>query len=291
MKEFVHVIKGASKNSLFILLFLALIQPFGIDTIKEGRIAFIIAETVLVFVCVVVSMLITNGIMRSCIVNESLTKMIIHFGLFFLINTPLLGAALLTYTSCFNTSNPLLYWFVESSGKFNIAAWGRMSMNVSCISVIVAIIVIYQLKNNKLQQRLDEIEKINHFLDNREEEDSPKEEMIEFVGQNQKSYLKVASLNIIYVESMANYADICYISDNEIHHSTLRITLKQVREALAKVDYIVQCHRAFLVNIHFIQKLTDRNSGYQIQLFGLDKLIPISRANESIIKQKLYEDT
>ena len=99
--------------------------------------------------------------------------------------------------------------------------------------------------------------------------------------------MEVSAQSIIYVESMANYADICYISDNEIHHSTLRITLKQVREALAHIDCIVQCHRAFLVNINFIQKITDRNSGYQLQLFGLEKQIPVSRANESIIKEKL----
>ena len=36
-----------------------------------------------------------------------------------------------------------------------------------------------------------------------------------------------------------------------------------------------------------IQKITDRNSGYQLQLFGLEKQIPVSRANESIIKEKL----
>ena len=163
---------------------------------------------------------------------------------------------------------------------------GHHDLYVSSVSVIVAFIVIYQVRNDKLLQRLKEVEQMNQRLEARQEE-MEEEEMIEFIGQGQKSHLEVSAQSIIYVESMANYADICYISDNEIHHSTLRITLKQVREVLAHIDCIVQCHRAFLVNINFIQKITDRNSGYQLQLFGLEKQIPVSRANESIIKEKL----
>ena len=192
---------------------------------------------------------------------------------------------LLTFVSWFNAGNPLLYWFLED-GRFNIWAWGTMSLYVSSVSVIVAFIVIYQVRNDKLLQRLKEVEQMNQRLEARQEE-MEEEEMIEFIGQGQKSHLEVSAQSIIYVESMANYADICYISDNEIHHSTLRITLKQVREVLAHIDCIVQCHRAFLVNINFIQKITDRNSGYQLQLFGLEKQIPVSRANENIIKEKL----
>lgn len=115
------------------------------------------------------------------------------------------------------------------------------------------------------------------------------ERLVEFCGQGQKSYLKVAPQDIIYVESMANYTDICHIKNDEIRHSTLRITLKQTKSVLANADYILQCHRAFLVNINFIQKITDRNSGYQLQLFGLEKPIPVSRTNENVVKQRLQE--
>ena len=45
MKELTIITKGAIKNCFFVMLFLALIQPFGIDTIEKGRIPFILAET------------------------------------------------------------------------------------------------------------------------------------------------------------------------------------------------------------------------------------------------------
>ena len=295
MKELTIITKGAIKNCLFVMLFLALIQPFGIDTVKNGRIPFILAETACAFVSVIISLLLSYAVMHSTIKEESLGKSMVHILVFFLINTPILGAMLLTFVSWFNDGNPLLYWFLED-GRFNIWAWGTMSFYVSSVSVIVAFIVFYQVRNDKLLQRLNEVEQMNLRLEARQEKmeeeiktdvKKNEDEMIKFIGQGQKSHLEVPAQSIIYVESMANYADICYISDNEIHHSTLRITLKQVREALAHIDSIVQCHRAFLVNINFIQKITDRNSGYQLQLFGLEKQIPVSRANESIIKEKL----
>ena len=93
--------------------------------------------------------------------------------------------------------------------------------------------------------------------------------------------------DILYVESMANYADIYYISDNEPKHLTLRITLKQIKETLSEFAYIVQCHRAFLVNINFVVSMTARNPGYQLQLFGVEKQLPVSRANNEVIKQAL----
>lgn len=288
MKELWRIIIDSGKSSLFVLLFLSLIQPFGIDTVKEGRIAFILSETFLTFVSVVVSSAVANAVMCGSVVNEKPAKATLHLLLFFLINTPMLGAMLLTYVGWFNEGAPLSYWFFDN--RFNYHGWATMSMYVSSISVIVAVIIVYQLRNGKLQQRVAEMERLNQMLENREEdtaEDVQSERIVEFIGQGQKSYLKVAPTDIIYVESMANYADICYIASNEICHSTLRITLKQVRQTLADADCIIQCHRAFLVNVNFIQKIASRSSGFQLQLFGIEKLIPVSRANEDTVKQRL----
>lgn len=290
MKELWNTIIEAGKSSLFVLLFLALIQPFGIDTVKDGRIAFILSETFLTFVSVVVSTVAANAVMRDAIGNEKPVKAALHLLLFFVINTPLLGAMLLTYVSWFNEGDPLCYWFYDH--RFNCHGWATMSMYVSSISVIVAVIIVYQLRNCNLRRRVAEMERLNQMLESREDSDEATADEaepldVEFIGQGQKSRLKVSPSDIIYVESMANYADICHIAGNEIRHSTLRITLKQVRQTLADADCIIQCHRAFLVNVNFIQKISSRNSGFQLQLFGIEKLIPVSRANEDAVKQRL----
>lgn len=308
MKQLVEIFKIAFQYSLIVLLILALIQPFGIDTVTEGRISFILAETFLAFISIIVSTIASNAIMRSSIEQESLKRSLLHLLIFWLICCPLMASLLLTFVSWFNTGNAILYWFADNKGSLNFDGLRVMIVNTISISAVLNIILFYQIRNNKLLHRLSEAEKINRLLEERHtrisniavmnppayDNDNTEpihtnevEAYIEFIGQGLNARIKLLPSNIIYVESMANYADICHITDNEIHHTTLRITLKQIKDTLCHYSDIVQCHRAFLVNINFIVKMTDRNSGYQLQLFGIEKQIPISRNNTSAIKQRL----
>ena len=86
---------------------------------------------------------------------------------------------------------------------------------------------------------------------------------------------------------MANYADICYMDNDEERHKMLRITLKQIKESIGNEPFLVQCHRAFIVNLNFVVSLSNRNSAYQLQIFGTDKPIPVSRNNTAEVKEKL----
>lgn len=63
--------------------------------------------------------------------------------------------------------------------------------------------------------------------------------------------------------------------------------MKNVSELLCSQSYIMQCHRAFIVNLNFVISVSDRNSGYHLQVFGTDKMIPVSRNNTSAVKEKL----
>jgi len=290
----------SAQTTLWVLLFLALIQPFGIDQLKEGRIQFILCQTAISFVVVFVSYTLSNMLVRKNAENELSMKVFVKEAiLMFLISIPLLGAMLITFNSWFNTGDISTYWFVE--GKLTFYPMAVMSMYVSCISVFILIFDCFQFRNDKLRHELDYVKSINALLEKRQEkmeqeennqigsaeETEESQEKITITGQGQDSTLEVCPNNIIYVESMANYADICYIAENETKHTTLRITLKQIKETLEAGDCIVQCHRAFLVNLNFVVAMTNRNPGYQLQLFGMDKQIPVSRANTEIIKNRL----
>jgi len=294
-----NLVKSA-QTTLWVLLFLALIQPFGIDQLKEGRIQFILCQTAISFVAVFVSYTLSNVLVRKNAENELSMKVFVKEAfLMFLFSIPLLGAMLLTFNSWFNTGNISTYWFNE--GKLTFYPMAVMSMYVLCISVFILIFDCFQFRNDKLRHELDYVKSINALLEKRQEkmeqeennqigsaeETEESQEKITITGQGLDSTLEVCPNNIIYVESMANYADICYIAENETKHTTLRITLKQIRETLEATDCIVQCHRAFLVNLNFVVAMTNRNPGYQLQLFGMDKQIPVSRANTEIIKNRL----
>lgn len=88
---------------------------------------------------------------------------------------------------------------------------------------------------------------------------------------------------------MANYADIWFLDNDTPTHKLLRMTLKQVKEALPDLTCMAQCHRAFIVNLHFVITMTSRRNGYQLQMFGTEKQIPVSRSYTTQIKQCLQD--
>lgn len=76
---------------------------------------------------------------------------------------------------------------------------------------------------------------------------------------------------------------------DEPRHKMMRITLKQIMEALADYRHLVHCHRAFVVNLNFVVSMSSRNTGYQLEMFGTDKLIPVSRNNTALVKERLAQ--
>jgi len=124
--------------------------------------------------------------------------------------------------------------------------------------------------------------------DCRNNDDEAKRELC-FVGHNANSELKILPSQILYVEAMANYADIWYLDQDTPTHKLLRITLKEIKESLDNVPFMVQCHRAFIVNLNFVVTITNRSNGYQLQIFGTEKLIPVSRTYTPLIKLKLQK--
>lgn len=302
----IYIAKYSLKLGLFVLLFLSLIQPFGIDDLEEGRVLFIVGQSLLATVSTFLSTSISAILFRVKDMQvrslSSFCKMTIAGSI---LNVVILSAVLISFNSWFNTGDLFLYWH-DYDGSFTIRPWGIMSLYVSAVSFFVIIFLFFDYRNGRLKNELNEVRAINQLLEQRqqrlaEEEENSVEKPLShhgeataktndeviIQGQGIGATLRLNPADIIYVESMSNYADICYIADNETKHTTLRITLKQIRATLEGVESIVQCHRAFLVNLDFVVSLSTRSQGYQLQLFGIEKQIPVSRANTEVIKGRL----
>ena len=117
----------------------------------------------------------------------------------------------------------------------------------------------------------------------REEEDCP----VILHTDNTAPDFSIIPSSIIYVESVGNYSNVYYIDNEQISSRTLRSTIKQLKEELRDYSFIVQCHRAFLVNLMYVESLEGTNNRFFINLFSFDKKIPLSRSNRAAIKEAL----
>jgi len=169
---------------------------------------------------------------------------------------------------------------------------------VSMVSVVIFVGMLFVERSKGLSDELEEMRELNRLLEAQHEKQAEEESPVtEYEAQKcilesstNNLSLEVAPKDIIYIESMANYADVCYLEAGETRHKTLRITMKQLRESLASAECLVSCHRAFIVNIHFIVSISTRpTGGYQLQIFGQETQIPVARSYTDEIRQRLSD--
>lgn len=104
-----------------------------------------------------------------------------------------------------------------------------------------------------------------------------------------KEVLEMEAADFLYAEAEGNYVKITFRpagqdnapasegADKEVR-KTLRITMKQMEQAVEGCPFIVRCHRAFLVNVGRVTDVSGNSQGYRLRLEGCRDEVPVSRA-------------
>ena len=293
-------LKSPIESTIGVVLVLALIQPFGLDRMEELRLLYIFLLGVACYVSSFVSYWIADFIVSRFlkkIVGEK--KHFVLISLNFLFTIPLLSFLNVYLDSYFNDFT------------LSFQAYLRMLIYVALLALFLFFWACLRFKNNKLSCELDEMRAINALLEQRQDKlaqlaendksdstagktmnsslvsSSAASSLCVLKGQNIGPAFELPSSSIVYVESIANYADICYMEDDKMLHKTLRITLKSVKDSIGESNSLVQCHRAFIVNLNFVLTMEKLPNGTQLRIFGSEKRIPVSRSNSSSIKEAL----
>ena len=294
-------------GSIGSLILLALLQPFGIDQMGSRRIPFILGECACVFLCLFLSecfflwvcprLSSTGNAKRK--ESSSIWRLAVVLAPSFIINTCLVSASLLCFCGWFYFDDIFNGWIGPEG--FTLRPYLNMTAQVMFVAFFIYIWAIYSASNVKLKDELSELRALNKLLEERQEavatqnEEQPAESLPAAIccikGNYHNDILEIDPQNIVYVESMSNYADICYMQEGSMEHKTMRITLKQLRESLSEVECLMSCHRAFIVNLNFVVSISPRVSGgYQLDVFGCDKQIPVSRTYIDEIKQRMKKE-
>jgi len=283
MKRLVNELGVIAIATIFLL---SLLQPFGIDQMGKQRMLLIVCGTLLT---------ILSSFIAFVLIGRKKWNGVRGLLLFHAVNIPILSAMVLTLLSWFTWDSLTKGWYC-TAGEFSVINYLKVCCEVALLSFFILILQIYRLRNSRLQQELEEIRAINQLLEERQNDEQPTvsdEQPTTCVikGNAKNAVLEVIPEHIVYVESMANYTDICYLEDDCLHHHSLRITMKQLRESLSPYQYIIPCHRAFLVNLNFVVSLSGRPStGCSLQLFQVEKPIPVARSYTKDIHDRLQSE-
>lgn len=277
---------------VFVFLLLTLANPFDVDTVHEHRSVFFFAMGVLSALVGIIVGAFTAYVLRMPL-DPRLPLATVHRNslVHYIINLPVLTAVLVSYAGGFFYDGPHRAWINDQG--FTLVNFLQYLNYVAVTSIFLFIATYVRNRNWHLRFQLDEVKAVNAMLEQYQKEkeeraeetgEAEKETVCRFEGATANAILEVRPSDILYVESMANYADVWYMEDDEPKHKTLRITLKSIKESLEGIEGMVQCHRAFIVNLNYVIAMTNRPTGYQLQLFGTDKAIPVSRSRLKEIK-------
>ena len=294
-----RILREAVLSGIFTYLVMGLIAPFNLDQLDNIRYIYFAYISLATIVVGILSGLITTYALKMPL-DPSLPLNKVHRNavVMQLVNAPLLAIILTPYLH-------FLYYVIAIDIIFFIGTFIRnrnwhlhyLLDEVRAINVLLEQKAEENDKGNieketskeEERQKFEEESKLGNE-EPEEQKDYEKEKgKLHFIGHSSNSELEVLPSQILYVEAMANYADIWYLDQDTPPHKLLRITLKEIKESLDCIPLMVQCHRAFIVNLNFVITMTNRNNGYQLQIFGTEKQIPVSRTYTPLIKQKLQK--
>ncbi|MCM0235232.1 MULTISPECIES: LytTR family DNA-binding domain-containing protein [Bacteroides] len=108
--------------------------------------------------------------------------------------------------------------------------------------------------------------------------------LLSFQGGTRES-LELDSKDLLYIESDGNYIRVNYQKGGRTMQCLLRMTMKQAEEVTGGSPLVAKCHRAFLVNLRKVVKVSGNSQGYRLLLEGCPEEIPVSRAYSKQVKE------
>jgi len=97
-----------------------------------------------------------------------------------------------------------------------------------------------------------------------------KDKFITFESQYKNDSLIIKANALIFIRSADNYIEVFFESNGVIKNQMIRSTLNQAEELLKKFDFIMRCHRSFIVNINHIKEIQGNSQGYKLFFENID---------------------
>ena len=87
--------------------------------------------------------------------------------------------------------------------------------------------------------------------------------------------LKVSIL--LFVRSANNYIEVFWKEGDSFKSQMVRCSLTKAEEALKEYKFIFKCHRSYILNKNFVEKVEGNSQGYKVFLENINFPIPVSK--------------
>lgn len=244
--------------SLGVLAFLLIFQPIEIDAFSKKEIIHLVSGlAVSTFLVLSVNLIILPSLFPKLFYNNVWNiKREIIWNLWILLTIS--SSDFLFYTQLFGVLE------IRFSDIVKIILLGFLP---------VAVLIIIN-QERLLRSHLKSAQQLNKKLIEGKQQ---KEKLIHFESDYKKDNLSISPDSLIVIKSADNYIEVYYESEGMVKKQMIRSSLKKAIETVNELDFILRCHRTFIVNTNHIKEIQGNSQGYKLYFENLDFPVLVSQ--------------
>ncbi len=111
-------------------------------------------------------------------------------------------------------------------------------------------------------------------------------EAVKLTAGNDKNEITLDPEEILYICSNDNYVTVATLKEGSVSRMTIRGTLKAVEEELSRNRRFLRCHKCYIINLDYVEKVSGHSQKMKVKLLHADEFIPVSRSKAGLLAQK-----
>jgi hypothetical protein len=159
-----------------------------------------------------------------------------------------------------------------------------MIVKLILFAVMPLTLLIVFNQNRLLKIHLNTATELNERL---KESKNIHDKLVHFDSEYQKDKLSIKARLILLIRSADNYVEIYWKDGDFIKKQLIRSTLLKTQDLLKEFNYIFKCHRSYIINVNYIDRIEGNSQGYKLYIENIDFEIPISKNSVSELKDKI----
>ncbi len=168
-------------------------------------------------------------------------------------------------------------FYIRYVGRVPMSMYLMFKVILLCLGAVAVLKGFYM--NKTLNQRVVSLEeKINEDKKILEQYDTNHmNDVIDIFSENHSEKVSTTIKDLILLRSADNYVEIIYLEEGKPVRKLIRNTLKNMEYLLARYQKFIRCHRSYIINLDFVEKLLKKFNMYSIRVRNLDEELPVSR--------------
>ena len=248
--------------SIFIGLFLMVFQPFGLQFIEmEYKELYLFGYGVVTFCFMVLNLIIIPKIFPWHFADENWT--VKRHIIWLVIDIGMIAAGNYLYSVWVD--------FFPWAGIDGFLVFLGFTIP---IGLFPAVIITFIQQNINLRKNLESSSEINTSISHKKEHIETDKKLDLNAGNQSYSFQYD---QILFIESEGNYVKVHYRDGEEVKYEMIRSTMKSIEDLISD-KVLFRCHRAFIVNLDYVQKVEGNSQGYILEMEYSNDQIPVSRS-------------